>query len=287
MYRKTRIAALAATFSAVGVMMSLSAAPASANLPCVPLPSGIPPFACPAFENWTVKGSLTIAKQPAALQTVQLPAGGEWNGVYYYEVCGAKQPCTLPFGPNGEPENDGVVYAYPQQFNPACKAETPEILYCIQGALQGISTVPPFTQPLQIFGNQTTIVGETFTPERPVNAGVRQRNMAECAAYDGLAFTCAQVTVPLKVKLAFTVTGPGEENTRGATHCETTALVDLPLASDPLPAPYIVTKGTHYGGTYTIPSITCGGPQGSQTGKKMTAAISGPGNSYSLFIAAP
>lgn len=199
------------------------------------------------FTNWVVSGSLTATKSQ---QTVVLPEGSTFNGSGELLVESVQE------------ENVGTVVL-------------------VNGTLTGSVFVPPFnaTVTLPILGTPTPVtMGITFTQAGPTEGIIKPATGCEGTPAEG----CLNLTATSKANVGFSVVGI--LGIKVPLHCETSEPIELPL-TDTLRLHEIITVGTHFKGTTTIPPIKCPGLQGVVLGPALTTALSGPDNPFSLSIA--
>jgi hypothetical protein len=151
------------------------------------------------------------------------------------------------------------------------------------GTIMGTVFVPPFNATLTLPINEIPTpvsVGITFSQVGTAEGTLESAPPAGCAT----AGACVTVSVPTKANVAFTVVGI--LGLKVPTHCETREPIALPLGAT-LSLLEIVTKGTQFTGTATIPPIKCQGLKGILLAPILTAALSGPGNPYSITLSPP
>jgi len=181
-----------------------------------------------------------------------------------------KQKVTLPEGSTFNGKGEIIIE------NPTGKREV------VNGTIVGTVAVPFFYTTL------TLPIAEIPTP---VNVGIKFSQVGEAVGTVAPAtgctdeFACVSTSVPTKANVGFTVVGI--LGIMVPTHCETSTPVQLNLKSPSMTLLEVVTKGLHFEGTTTIPPIKCEGLEGLLLAPVMTAALSGPGNPYSLAITPP
>jgi len=216
-------------------------------------------------------GGMAVAAPSASAALRVTPKFINWPVAGSLTAVKSDQTVTLPKGSafNGE----GEIFI-----------ENPEGTILASGTLTGTVTVPPFkaTLTLPILGIPTPVdVGVTFAQDGPAVGTIKPAPPATCSTPEG---ACVSLSVPAKANIGFTVLGV--LGIKAPLFCETTEPLSLPL-TETATLLELVTKGLHFSGTTTIPSIKCPGLQGLVLGPILTTTLSGPNNPYSIFISPP
>jgi hypothetical protein len=142
----------------------------------------------------------------------------------------------------------------------------------VEGPVTGEVFIPAFMAPITLLGIKTKI-GVEILPVGKVEGSVTPLEKPN-----------VELSVPLKANIAFTsVTLFGAKlNAR----CITIKPVELELKSV-LTVAELISKGSHFEGTASFPTVVCGGIFGLQEGALLTSLFSGPGNHYEININPP
>jgi hypothetical protein len=198
------------------------------------------------FKNWSVTGSLTFPKINA---TVNLPSGGTFNGSGQFEIAGSR----------------------------------------ITGAINGAVNIPPFTSEIEFptKSGEHQVAGLALTEVGSVNATVVSTSSANCPnPVAGTSEMCVNLKVPTTQIETYDVVGPGAGlPSKTVSHCETVEPIKLELSTN-LTFLELISVGSHFVGTYTVPPITCSGKYAKGRGEQMTEAFSGQG-SYDVNVNPP
>lgn len=215
-------------------------------------------------------GAMSVATAPASAALRVTPTFKNWVVSGSLTAKKFNQKVTLPEGStfNGK----GEVFI-----------EDPSGTPLAWGTIAGNVFVPPFNATLTLPINEIPTpvsVGITFSQVGTAEGTLEPAPPADCAT----AGACVTMSVPTKANVGFTVVGI--LGIHVPTHCETSKPIALPLSAT-LTLLEVVTKGTQFTGTATIPPIKCEGLEGILLAPVLTAALSGPGNPYSITISPP
>jgi hypothetical protein len=247
--KTTRIAAVAATLAAVG-LMSIAASASAAVTPITsancPTPESTPPgtneLLGPIRLTKPVNGSLTVKKLN---QSVPL-AGGAFGGLV------------------------GICLENPS---------TPTEENLVGSITEGTITFPPFTAPLKILGIPSE-VGMEIVQFGPGEGTITSEFHGVCTptACNAAEEPLVELNVQAQANITFTtvkilgLTVP--------TKCKTAEPVHLPFVKKLTLIELLF--GTTITGTATMPRVSCEGPLGIVEGAVLTALFSGPENPFSL-----
>lgn len=144
------------------------------------------------------------------------------------------------------------------------------------GSVSGEVSIPPFTTTTKLFGLLPLRLGITLTPAAPVEGSIAPSNSVP-----------GEEALTIPVQLGVAITSVGVLGLTIPTKCSTTEPMTLD-PTDTLTREELLAAGWSFAGTTTIPQFTCeGGLLGSAFGEVLSAFISGPGNAYTLNVAAP
>jgi hypothetical protein len=286
MFRKIRIAALAATLATIGAM-SVATASASAaatfSVPPFPTPNfelcvyefthggTCLPFT-PSFSAWPIRGTITSTTSG---NVATLPSGSTFTGaseiairsvsnIEGYELGGKFNPPVPCPNPYPTPLTPFVLYLeYP--------------LGCFEANVDGVQ-IPPFTTPLVFpLGGKTQTAGLIITPVHIVESTIN--SVSGC----GGAVSCSHLEVHLEANMEYEIVGAGFTSAR----CKTDNPVKLQMATD-LTLIEIVAIGAKFVGSTTIPNFECitnpyNFGKSTALSNQLTADLTGPGT-YNLNI---
>ena len=223
-------------------------------------------------KRWGVAAVVAPLALVGAMVVTVAPAWAGFSTSFVnWAVSGALTPKKL---------NEPVTLPKGSTFNGVADIETLSPTE-LSGTVKGSLYVPPFKTTLKLAGLIPSEVGVTFT-----EAGASEGTMsfAPASACSGSPYSgqCATMSVTSKAIIGINVVGLLGIDV--PTQCQTAEPVTFSLKTT-LTLGELLDVGPHFTGTTTIPPVTCEGPSGLVLGTLITGLMSGPENSYALYIA--